>query len=106
MVVAERHAPELHDLSADELARFWADGAAVGRTISSLLDPVKLDDLLMGHLCPHLHCHLIPQYAPDDPHGSIDPQAGDVRLDEAEWTKVIEAVRAHLAGHHPTRPTA
>jgi len=106
VVVAERHAPELHDLSADELARFWADGAAVGRTISSLLDPVKLDDLLMGHLCPHLHCHLIPQYAPDDPHGSIDPQAGDVRLDEAEWTKVIEAVRAHLAGHHPTRPTA
>ena len=33
----------------------------------------------MGHRCPHLHCHIYPQYGNNDPFQNIDISAGDVR---------------------------
>ena len=42
--------------------------ADVGRSITEVLGPTKLDYLVMGHLCPHVHCHVYPQYEDDDPH--------------------------------------
>jgi diadenosine tetraphosphate (Ap4A) HIT family hydrolase len=58
VLIVKRHATELHDLSPDELGRFWRDVAAVGRTVTALFAPVKLDSLVMGHMCPHVHCHV------------------------------------------------
>lgn len=96
VVVAKRHAAELYDLTPSELGLFWADVAAVAQAVSSVFAPVKLDYLVMGHLCPHVHCHLLPQYADDDPHGLLNPQAGDVRLPPDEWSARLAAVRAAL----------
>jgi diadenosine tetraphosphate (Ap4A) HIT family hydrolase len=101
VLFAKRHAVELHDLTADELRLFWSDVAAVGRTLTSLFAPAKLDNLVMGHLCPHVHCHVYPQYAHDNPHALIDIQAGTTRLPADEWTARLTAVRSHLASHHP-----
>lgn len=101
-LIAKRHAAELHDLTDEELALFWADVAAVGRTITALFAPVKLDSLVMGHLCPHVHCHVLPQYEHNDPHGLLNPQDGDDRLDDRAWAARVAAIRTHLAAHHPT----
>jgi diadenosine tetraphosphate (Ap4A) HIT family hydrolase len=99
VVIAKRHAVELHDLSADELRVFWTDVAAVGRAISVLFSPVKLDNLVMGHLCPHVHCHVYPQYATDDPRALVNVQAGSVRLDDVEWKARLASMREHLMTH-------
>ena len=101
VLVAKRHAPELYDLTADELRLFWLDVAAVARTISTVLAPCKLDYLVMGHLCPHVHCHIYPQYDHDDPHALINVKDGDVRLTVERWQDRIDEIRLDLATHHP-----
>ena len=103
VVILKRHAPELHDLTPEELRLFWADVAAVGRTVEALFSPTKIDSLVMGHLCPHVHCHVYPQHWDDDPHGQLNPQVGDVRLDAGAWASRLRQVREHLATHHPPR---
>ena len=90
---AKRHAVELHDLTADELRLFSSDVAAVGRTLTSLFAPAKLDNLVMGHLCPHVHCHVYPQYAHDDPGALIDVQASTTGLPADEWNARLTAIR-------------
>ena len=47
MVISKRHAAELHDLGPDELCGFWSDVAAVGRALTALFRPVKIDNLVM-----------------------------------------------------------
>ena len=101
VVIAKRHAAELHDLTDDELRLFWRDVAAVGRTIEAVFSPAKIDDLVMGHLCPHVHCHVYPQYWDDDPHGLLNVKRGDVRLDDDAWAHRVHTMRDHLASHHP-----
>lgn len=99
VVIAKRHAPELHHLSPDELGGFWTDVASLGEVISRLFEPVKLANLSMGFRMPHVHCHVYPQYQRDDPFGLLNPQDGDVRLGEVEWNDRVELVRdAFLAG--------
>lgn len=97
VVILKRHAVELHDLTSDELRLFWSDVTTIGRTIDALFSPAKIDNLVMGHLCPHVHCHVIPQHWDDDPHGEINPQLGDVRLDDTAWAARVEEVRRNLA---------
>src|SRR4051794_12344499 len=57
VVIAKRHAPELHFLSPAELSGFWSDAATIGEVISDQLRPVKLANLVMGFRMPHVHCH-------------------------------------------------
>ena len=101
VLFAKRHAVELHDLTDEESRLFWRDVAAVGRTLAALFAPVKLDNLVMGHLCPHVHCHVYPQYAHDDPHALINIQEGATRLSDMEWQARLTDIRDHLASHHP-----
>jgi diadenosine tetraphosphate (Ap4A) HIT family hydrolase len=101
VLIAKRHAPELHDMNADELGLFWTDVAAAARAVADVCSPVKIDYLVMGHLCPHVHCHVYPQHDADDPHALINIQAGEVRLDEQAWNRRVEALRRRLAIHHP-----
>lgn len=39
---------------------------------------MKIDYLVMGHRMPHLHCHLLPQHADDDPLRNPDISDGPV----------------------------
>jgi diadenosine tetraphosphate (Ap4A) HIT family hydrolase len=97
VVIAKRHAPELHDLTADERCGFWNDVAATGLVITDVFTPVKLANLSMGFGLPHYHCHVFPQFQSDDPHKLIDVTEGDVRLDPGAWRERVERMRAALA---------
>ena len=85
------------------LAGFWSDVAVVGRAVSEVFDPVKIDNLVMGHRCPHVHCHVYPQYATDDPSGLVDISAGQVRLGDAERRRRVAEIRARIEDS-PTAP--
>lgn len=89
VVIAKRHVPELHDLSPVELSDFWTDVATVGRAVKEVFHPAKLDNLVMGHLCPHVHCHVYPMGQTDDPHALIDIQQGDTVLEGPEWDERV-----------------
>jgi diadenosine tetraphosphate (Ap4A) HIT family hydrolase len=97
VVVLKRHAAELCDLTPGELTGFWSDVAAVSRVVLQLFHPVKLDSLVMGHLCPHVHCHIYPQYERDDPHALINIRHGDVRLEPRAQRARVGAMRRLLA---------
>ena len=94
VVIAKRHAPELHHLTPDERCGFWNDVSTMGEVIYELFNPVKLANLSMGFRMPHVHCHVLPQYQHDDPFRLLNPQDGEVRLSDAEWAERVRAVRA------------
>ena len=82
---------------------FWTDVAQIGRVITELFHPVKLDSLVMAHLCPHVHCHVYPQYRQNDPHALINIQEGDERLSETDQRARVTAIKGRLranAGTH------
>ena len=83
--MSQRHVAELHELSKAEIHQLSTDIAALGATINELFQPVKIADLSMGFLCPHLHCHVFPLYSDDDPHALINVREGDHYLSEDEW---------------------
>lgn len=95
-VIAKDHVPEVHDFDDATLIAFWRDAAAVGRAIEQLFSPVKLDNLVMGHRCPHVHCHLYPQYSSDDPYRLVDIGDGDRFLSDAELRPDVERLAAQL----------
>lgn len=97
VVIAKRHAPELHDLTAEERNGFWSDVAHVGSVISELFQPVKLANLCMGFRVPHFHCHVYPQFQDDDPFRLIDVTEGDVRLNDDDWKARVRSMQERLA---------
>lgn len=55
------HVCEPTELSATDAALFWTDVLAVGRALTVLLQPVKLNYEILGNAVPHLHAHVIPR---------------------------------------------
>lgn len=72
VVILRDHETDLVDLGAADLAAFWADVQRAGRAVATVVEPRKIDYLVMGHRMPHLHCHVFPQHAKDDPHRKAD----------------------------------
>ena len=95
LVALKRHANELYDLAADELAGFWAEVAAVARAVDALYRPAKINYGVFGNLCPHIHCHVVPQAPTDDPTRPLDMQP-EVALGEAEYAERVAVLRAAL----------
>lgn len=61
-----RHVAALTDLTASELADYWADIQDVARMIERVFSPCHINYLLLGNIVPHLHVHVVPRYL-DDP---------------------------------------
>lgn len=88
------HVTDVADLNPDALAAFWADVQRAGRAIASVVAPRKIDYLVMGHRMPHLHCHVFPQHADDDPRRNVDISDGPVHLATEELEKRADRLRA------------
>lgn len=80
LVILREHITDLGDLPADQLNAFWADVQRAGRAITTVFEPRKIDYLVMGHRMPHLHCHVFPQHAADDPKRNVDIADGPLHL--------------------------
>lgn len=110
IVILRDHRTDLTHLSADELAGFWLDVQRAGMAIDHVFEPRKIDYLVMGHRMPHLHCHVFPQHAHDDPKRNVDISDGptappitelrnDVRRLREAWGKALSPLRqAHQRG--------
>jgi diadenosine tetraphosphate (Ap4A) HIT family hydrolase len=65
ILVFRRHAVELHELTPQERHEWIEDIARVGNAITQVCAPAKLNVSMLGNLCPHLHCHVMPRYVGD-----------------------------------------
>ncbi|MGW8484160.1 HIT family protein [Microbacterium sp. NPDC055903] len=93
LVILRDHATDLADLTSAALNAFWADVQRTGRSIASVFAPRKIDYLIMGHRMPHLHCHLLPQHAGDDPIRNVDISDGPTIPPEAALVNTVSRLR-------------
>jgi diadenosine tetraphosphate (Ap4A) HIT family hydrolase len=97
IVFLKRHANELWELDADELAGFWRDVARAAKVVNRVYQPAKMNYAVYGNLCPHVHCHLIPQPYTADPTRALDAMsAPEVRLTDEEYAATVAALRRAL----------
>jgi diadenosine tetraphosphate (Ap4A) HIT family hydrolase len=96
VVALKRHACELFELSDLELAAYWRDVADVAAALQRVFAPVKINYSVLGNMCPHLHCHLLPQFAADVPPRLLDMAGGEVLLTDREYARIVADVRREL----------
>ena len=65
ILVFRRHAIEIHELTPQERHDWIEDIARIGRAVTEVCTPPKLNIAMLGNLCPHLHCHVMPRYVGD-----------------------------------------
>ena len=65
VLIFRRHAVELHELTTQERQDWIEDIARIGRAITEICTPAKLNVSMLGNLCPHLHCHIMPRTVGD-----------------------------------------
>jgi diadenosine tetraphosphate (Ap4A) HIT family hydrolase len=102
ILIFRRHAVEIHDLTTEERGQWIEDLSTIGRAISEVCKPAKLNVSMLGNMMPHLHCHLMPRY-PDDPDWGHPPAyrrpSERSLLTTEEYESLQSALRAALSGH-------
>jgi diadenosine tetraphosphate (Ap4A) HIT family hydrolase len=95
-----RHVVEPTQLDADEAAGYWLEVLRVARALQQHYQPLKMNYETLGNTIPHLHTHLVPRYAEDDPApGRPFPYLADERpnLPEEVVQRDAGALRAILS---------
>jgi diadenosine tetraphosphate (Ap4A) HIT family hydrolase len=90
------HANELFELSSQELAQFWQDISRVANVLYEMYQPTKVNYLVFGHHCPHVHCHLLVHSYEDDPSKPVDMNEETVLLSSQEYEQIIAQMRRKL----------
>src|SRR5260370_34582769 len=62
VVLAKRHANEIHLMPPDEARALFDETIAVGRAIALATRPLKLNYECLGNLEPHVHWHVFPRF--------------------------------------------
>lgn len=102
LVILKRHAAELFELSPDELHGFWDDVTLVAHALDRLYAPAKINYLIFGHQCPHLHCHLLVHGYDADPHKPVKMDEQEVLLKHEEYHELVQALRAAIVQNSPS----
>jgi diadenosine tetraphosphate (Ap4A) HIT family hydrolase len=103
LIFDRRHAARLDQLTEDEYGAFAGDLFLAQHAVAAALRPDHMNVESLGNVVPHLHWHVIPRYM-GDPHWGLpiwtNPLAAmpDRRLEEGERAKLIDTIRAALAG--------
>ena len=105
LLLAKRHATELHLMPRGEAHELLDELLAVGRAITAVTNPVKLNYECLGNQEPHVHWHVFPRYAVDDlrlqPVWMRTEAERKVILEDMARRELIAALRAELARHLP-----
>ena len=98
VLVLNRHATELFDLTKDERSRLIEEVSEVAQALTMAFEPVKINYELLGNQLPHIHWHVIPRLAGDPaPREAVwavkhEPK----RLPPDELYERISLLRTHL----------
>lgn len=100
VLVYNEHVHKLTDLTPEEYAAFFQDVAKAAHALTELYHPDKINYLVLGDLCPHLHIHLVPKYQDGTDWGGIFQMMPEPQkyLTEAEEAAEIQKIREKLEG--------
>lgn len=90
------HTNELFELFSQELTQFWLDVSLVAKVLYNLYQPTKVNYLVFGHHCPHVHCHPLVHSYKDDPSKPVDMNEKTVLLSPQQYQHVIAQMRSKL----------
>ena len=98
VLVYGKHVQKLTDLDADEYRTFFEDVRKAAAMLTKLYKPDKINYLVLGDLCPHLHIHLVPKYSGGTDWGKIFQMMPEpaVFLSPEEERLEIEKIRRAL----------
>lgn len=97
IVASKSHVSEIIDLDEEERNRFMADVVKASRAIHKAFSPNKVNYGAYGDTGCHLHIHLVPKYEGQDEWGGVFQMNPDKKyLSEAEYTQMIEKIKANL----------
>ena len=98
VLVLNRHATELFELSPDERARMMDDVSRVAAALHAEFSPRKINYACLGNQVPHVHWHVIPRLRDDPkPLDTVWSVAHEpVRLPPAARDERIARLRARL----------
>ena len=94
----DKHISEMIELTDEERNLFFADVARAAQALTELYHPDKINYLVLGDLCPHLHIHLVPKYEGRTDWGGIFQMMPEPRryLEEAQEQVEIQRIREKL----------
>ena len=99
VLVLGRHVQKLTDLSPAERADLMEDIGRVADAVTALYHPDKLNYLILGDCCPHLHVHIVPKYQGTPEWGNMFammPQPSRFLPDEAAYAAAADRLRVQL----------
>jgi diadenosine tetraphosphate (Ap4A) HIT family hydrolase len=100
VLVLERRATELFELTADERARMMDEVTRVAAALHAEFAPRKVNHECLGNQVPHMHWHVVPRLADDPaPREAVwTVSHAPLRLSPAERSERITRLRARLHG--------
>ena len=101
VLLAKRHASEIHLMPRGEAHELLDELLAVGKALSAVVHPLKLNYECLGNQEPHVHWHVFPRYAEDPMRLApvwLRPEAErKVALPDADRQALIASLRGELA---------
>ena len=97
VLVYHEHIQKLTDLKTDEYNAFFADVSKAAHVLTKLYHPEKMNYLVLGDICPHLHLHLVPKYQNGADWGKMFqmmPEAHKLLTMEEETAEVLKIKKA------------
>jgi diadenosine tetraphosphate (Ap4A) HIT family hydrolase len=88
VVVWKDHVQKLTDLSREERRLLMDEVGLVAEAVTDLYRPDKINYLILGDCCPHLHVHVVPKYKGTPEWGRLFemmPQPSKFLEDEAAY---------------------
>jgi diadenosine tetraphosphate (Ap4A) HIT family hydrolase len=105
VLLAKRHASEIHLMPPQEARALFDETVAVGRAIALTTRPLKLNYECLGNLEPHVHWHVFPRFATDAmrlaPVWMRPETERKVALEDSDRRALIGALGAELRRQFP-----
>ena len=95
----KKHSTELFDLSYEDRLQLFEDVSRVARELNAMLEPGKINYVILGNEIPHLHVHIIPRFQNDGWWGRptwLRPADEKSRLSECEYFQLREILLKRL----------
>jgi diadenosine tetraphosphate (Ap4A) HIT family hydrolase len=101
VLLAKRHASEIHLLPRGEAHELLDEMLAIGKALTTVVRPLKLNYECLGNLEPHVHWHVFPRSASDPMRLApvwLRPEAErKLALAENDRRALIISIRGELA---------
>lgn len=101
VLLAKRHASEIHLMPRGEAHELLDEMLAVGKALTAAVHPLKLNYECLGNLEPHVHWHVFPRFADDPMHLApiwVRPEPErTIALSTDDRNALINSIRGELA---------